>query len=280
MDTRPTRARSGWRALIVSALRGATTDRIALSAAGCAFYATLALFPAISMLVSVYGLVLKPETAEHQLAVLSTLLPAPAFDLIEGRVHQLVRQTSHTLSLHLAASLLLTLWSSSSGAKSVLSAVNIAYDVKERRPFLRFQAIGLSMTLLTVLCAVLAIVVLLLLQPAIAYIGLSRYASALVHAAGMAMLIGAFFVAMMLLYRYGPSGYRPRGRRTGPGALLATLAWLVASDLLSLYVARIGSFGATYGPLGAIIGIMLWFYVSAYAVLLGAEVNARLGEVV
>jgi membrane protein len=264
--------------LLGRTLRASTTDRVSLAAAGCAFYATLALFPAISMLISVYGMILDPLTAEQQLTALSSLLPSPAFALIEDRVHQLVFQSSGSLSLPLAISFLLTFWSSATGAKSVLSAVNVAYDVTEQRPFLRFQIIGLSMTMVAILCAILAIGVLLLLPPAIDFLGLSSHGGGLIHAAGLAMMIAFFFVAISLLYRFGPSRPAPRHPRITPGATLATVLWLIASELLSFYVSRLGTFGATYGSLGAAVGVMLWFYISAYAVLLGAELNARLEE--
>jgi membrane protein len=278
-NQQPARAERSWHSLLGRTLLASTTDRVSLAAAGCAFYATLALFPAISMLISVGGLVLDPVTAEQQLAVLSGLLPPPAFGLIEDRVHQLTAQDSGSLSLHLLVSFLLTFWSSSTGSKSVLSAVNVAYDVTEQRPFLRFQAIGLAMTLVAVLCAILAIGVLLLLPPAIDFLGLSRHGGGLIHAAGLAMMIGFFFVSIALLYRFGPSRPAPLRPRIKPGAALATVLWLIASELLSLYVSRMGTFGATYGSLGAAVGVMMWFYVSAYAVLLGAELNARLEEV-
>jgi len=276
--TRQSAAFRSWHALAGRTLRASTTDRVSLAAAGCAFYATLALFPAISMLISVGGMVLDPVTAEQQLAVLSGLLPPPAFSLIEDRVHQLATQGSGSLSLHLLVSFLLTFWSSATGSKSVLSAVNVAYDVTEQRPFLRFQAIGLAMTLVAILCAILAIGVLVLLPPAIDFLGLERHGGGLIHSAGLAMLIGFFFVSIVLLYRFGPSRPPPPRRRITPGAALATVLWLIASELLSLYVSRIGTFGATYGSLGAAVGVMLWFYISAYAVLLGAELNARLEE--
>ena len=278
-DMTPRHAAPAWHGLLGRTLRESTSDRVSLAAAGCAFYATLALFPAISMLISVAGMILDPVTAEKQLAVISGLLPSPAFSLIEDRVHQLVSQSGSALSLHLAVSFLLTFWSSASGSKSVLSAVNVAYDVTEQRPFLRFQAIGLAMTLVSVLCAILAISVLLLLPPAINILGLSSYGGGLIHFAGMTMLIGFFFVAIILLYRFGPSRPKPPHPRIIPGAVLATMLWLIASELLSFYVSRISSFGATYGSLGAAVGILLWFYISAYAVLLGAELNARLEEV-
>lgn len=265
-----------WRTVLADTLQAATTDRISMTAAGCAFYATLALFPAISMLISIYGLVLHPFTAERQLAVLAEIMPGPAYELIEARVHQLVHQTSHALSLNLLVSFLVTFWSAATGSKSILTAVDIAYQVKQRRRFVRFQAVGLGMTLLAVLCGILGMGVLLGLPAAIRFTGLSRHGAVLIHIAGMAMLIGFFFAAIALLYRYGPSRPRPRHQRIKPGALLATLVWLVASEALSWYVSRISSFGVTYGPLGAAVGVMLWFYVSAYATLLGAELNARL----
>jgi membrane protein len=265
-----------WRGLFGRTLLASTTDRVSLAAAGCAFFATLALFPAISTLISMGGIFLDPLTAERQLTIVAGLLPPPAFSLIADRVHQLVNQSSGSLSLHLAISFLLTFWSSATSSKSVLSAVNVAYDVTEQRPFLLFQFIGLSMTLIAVLCAILAIGVLLLLPPAIDFLGLSDHGGGLIHAAGLAMLIGFFFVAITLLYRFGPSRPKPRHLRIAPGAAIATVLWLIASELLSLYVSQIGTFGATYGSLGAAVGVMLWFYVSAYTVLLGAELNAQL----
>jgi membrane protein len=272
------RRKRSWHGLIGSTLRASTTDRMSLAAAGCAFYATLALFPAISMLISVGSMVVDPLTAEAQLNTLSGLLPPPALGLIEDRVHQLVGQSSGSVSLHLLIGFLLTFWSSATGSKSVLSAVNVAYDVSGQRPFLQFQFIGLAMTFVAVLCATLAISVLLLLPPAINFLGLSQHGGGLLHAAGLTMMIGFFFGAISLLYRFGPSRPVPANPRVKPGAALATVLWLIASELLSFYVSRIGTFGATYGSLGAAVGVMLWFYISAYAVLLGAELNARLEE--
>ena len=272
------RAERPWHVLIGRTLRASTTDRVSLAAAGCAFYATLALFPAISMMISVGGMVLDPVTAEQQLTVLSGLLPPPALSLIEDRMHQLAIQGRGSLSAHLLVSFLLTFWSSSTGSKSVLSAVNVAYDVTEQRPYLQFQLIGLAMTMIAVLCAIVAIGVLLLLAPAIDFLGLAKHGGGLIHVVGLAMMIGFFFISIALMYRFGPSRPKPLRPRIKPGAALATVLWLIASEVLSYYVSRIGAFGATYGSLGAAVGVMMWFYISAYAVLLGAELNARLEE--
>ena len=275
------RRRIAWqhiKAVSISAFQASITDRMSLAAAGCAFYATMALFPAISMLISVYGLAFNPESVSSQLDLLAPLLPAPAYALIEGRVHQLISQPGAKLSVNLLVSVVITFWSASTGAKSILSAVNVAYDVPEQRPFLQFQLTGLLMTLAAVLCAVVTIAVLVFLPLAIDALGLSAYGGGLVHAAGWLMLVGAFVLAIAFLYRYGPSRPTPPDPRIMPGTAVATVLWLVACELLGLYVSGMVTFSTTYGPLAAAVGVMLWFYVSAYAVLLGAEFNARLED--
>lgn len=264
------------RRIAVQTLRESTTDRVSLAAAGCAFYATLALFPAMSMLISVYGLMFDPVSVEPQLQTLADVLPPPAFALIEARIHELIYQPKSNLSLGLLIGFVLTFWSSASGAKAVVSAVNVAYDVTDQRSFLRFEALGLTMTMTAVLCAVLAIAVLVALPVAIGFLGLSGQGGALIQRLGLLMLIGFFAVSIALLYRFGPCRRPPPNQRVAPGVILATLLWLVASEILSWYVSSMANYGATYGSIGAVVGVMLWFYVSAYAVLLGAELNARL----
>ncbi len=284
MDTAPdaTTSRPAWprrvRRVILRALEEATTDQVSLAAAGCAFYATMALFPAISVLISVYGLAFNVQAVEVQLQVMQDLLPTPAFVLINDRVHELVTQPNGALSLGLVVSLLLAFWSSSSGTKSVISALNVAYDTTERRSFLKFQLVGLLMTLCAVAAATVAIAVLVFLPAVIAFVGLSRYSATLINTISIALLVVFVGGAIALLYRYGPSRRPPPDQRIFPGAILATALWLIASAGLSFYVSHIASFGATYGPLGAVVAIMLWFYVTAYAVVLGAEVNAQLEQ--
>ncbi len=261
---------------LVEAMQLMVSDRVSLSAAGCAFYATLALFPAISMLVFIYGLVFDPHTVEPQLRNLRTLVPPPAYALIEERVHALVTRTGASLRLGLVISAAVTYWSASTGTKSLLSALNLAYGEVEQRGFLAFQFAGLGMTLAAIVAAVLELGVLLGLPTAIGFLGLSAYQGGLVRAGGLGGVSLFVLAALTLLYRFGPS--RAPGARhvVVPGALAATVSWLIASVLFSIYVTRVGRLDVTYGPLAAVVGVMLWFYVSAYVVLLGAELNAAL----
>jgi len=275
------RRETGWRRyrrIVVASLLEATTDQVALAAAGCAFYATLALFPAISVLISAYGLVFDVLSVELQLQLLRSLLPSPAYQLIDDRVHELVTQPGNALSLGLAVSLIAAFWSASAGTKSVLSALNVAYDTVESRGILGFQLVALAMTLCAIVAAVLAIAVLVFLPTVISFVGLSDYSATLIKGLSMAFMVVLVGGTIALLYRYGPARRPPLGHRIFPGAVLATVLWLIASIGLSFYVSHIASLGVTYGPLGAVVAIMLWFWLTAYAVLLGAELNAQLEQ--
>jgi membrane protein len=266
----------GWRQVLLRTYREVISDRVSLVAAGCAFWATLALFPAISMLVSLYGLIFDPLTVEPQLQTIRDLLPPAAFTLIADRVHTLVSKGSGTLSLNLVISTAIALWSASTGTKSIISALNMAYGEQEQRSFFRFQAVGLFMTLCGIIGAVLGVAILVGLPAVISLVGLSDYASGLIRAGSVAMLVFFVLLSIALLYRFGPCRRAADWDWVSPGSVVATLLWLGASALLSVYVGRIATYDATYGPLAAVVGMMMWFWVSAYAVLLGAELNAEL----
>lgn len=259
--------RTGWEML---------SDRVSLVAAGCAFYATLALFPALSMLISVYGLLFDPVTVEPQLETLRDLLPPAAFQLISERVHMLVTQPPSALGWSLVLSTSLALWSSATGIKSILAALNLAYEERERRSFLRYQAVAFTITLLAIVSAVVGLGVLVGLPALLAFLGVSAGQKALVRALSLAMLVGALLLGLSLLYRYGPCRERPQWQWVTPGSVVATVLWLLASALFSWYVANVASYDVTYGPLGTVAGVMMWFFVTVFAVLLGAELNAEL----
>jgi len=266
----------GWKQVLRRTWREISSDRVGLVAAGCAFWATLALFPAISMLISLYGLVFDPRTVEPQLQTIRDLLPPAAFALIAERVHTLVSHGSTNLGLSLFISTALALWSASTGTKSMVSALNLAYGEVERRRFLRFQLVGLALTLCAILGSILGIAILVGLPAAVSFLRIPRYTTQLIQLASLTVLVVFVLLALSLLYRFGPSRRSARWHWITPGSLVATVLWLAASALFSYYVAHVASYDATYGPLAAVAGIMMWFWVSAYAVLVGGELNAEL----
>ena len=265
-----------WRAVLRDTLSASLSDRVALAAAGCAFFATLALFPAMSVLISVYGLIFNLRGVEYQVQWLHDLLPPAAYWLIADRLHHLVTRPPLRLGVGLVVSVLLTFWTAAVGTRSMLAALTIAYGGQERRGFLRFQAMSLAITVVAILGAVLAIAVLVGMPALFRFVTPWGLRIQVVHLASIAVLLGCAVLSLSLLYRFGPARPRPPRHWLTPGSGLALVLWLIASELLSFYIEHIATFGATYGPLGAVAAVMLWFFFTAYAVLLGAELNAQL----
>ena len=272
-----TASRLKWWRLIRATFAHMVTDQAGLVAAGCAFYATLALFPAITMLVFIYGLVFDPATVEPQLAVLEELLPPEAFALIASRLHQLVVQPRGTLELGLWISLAVSFYSAAAGMRSMFSALNLAFGAVDRRGLIVFNAVALAMTLVAIMGAAAGIALLVFLPVVIAGVGLDAYSALLVRGASFGLLLAYLMVALALLYRFGPAR-RASGHWFSVGAVLATVLWLVASAGLSAYIDHVASYDVTYGSIGAVVAIMMWFYVSAYVVLLGAELDAQIQQ--
>jgi membrane protein len=267
---------AGWKRVLHRTGVEIITDRVTLVAAGCAFYATLALFPTISMFISIYGLVFDPTTVEPQLSALRDLLPPSAYTLIADRVHVLVSKPPGTLTFSLLISVIVALWSSATGTKSILGALNLAYEEREKRGFLSFQLTAFGMTLGAMIAAAIGLALLVLLPAVENFVGISEGAQLLTRLVSYAMLVVFVLLALAMLYRFGPSRKSPSWHWVTPGAILATALWLAASVLFSYYVGHVASYDATYGPLGAVVGVMMWFFVSAFVVLVGAELNAEL----
>jgi membrane protein len=152
----------------------------------------------------------------------------------------------------------------------------MAYGENETRSFLRFQAIAFAMTLGVMLVAVLSLAGLVALPAVIGFFGLSAYGQGLIQAASFLVLLVFVMLSLSLLYRFGPSRRVAKWQWITPGSLVATVLWLAVSVLFSFYVGNLASYDVTYGSLGTAIGIMMWFYVTVYVVLLGAELNAEL----
>ena len=266
----------GWRVVIRRTLTEMLTDRVALVAAGCAFYATLALFPAISMLISVYGLAFDRNTVLPQLAVLQDLLPPSAYHLIADRITTLVDRPPGTLGWRLVASTAITLWSAASGTKSLMAALNLAYEERETRSFFKYQAVAFTITVCVILGTVLGLAFLVAVPAMLNVLGAGSHQQFLIRLGSFLALMLAVVAGLAALYRYAPNRRAPRWQWVTPGSLVATALWVLVSALFSWYVGTFSTYDIMYGPLGTGIAFMMWFYVTAYAVLLGAELNAEL----
>jgi membrane protein len=271
--------REGAIAIARRVMGAAASDRISLTAAGCAFYAMVALFPSIFLLVLLYGLAFDKTTVEPQLEVLRELVPDETFELIAARLHELVEQPRPRLEWGAIVSGGVAIWSASAGTRAMIGALNMAHDVIESRNFFHYHLLAIGITLSVTVAVVLAIASLVALPGVVALLGLPAPRAWTLRGLSMGTLLGLVFVGLVLVYRLGPSGRRPGLVWTLPGAVVATLLWAVASAAFSLYVSNYATYDLMYGPLGAAVGLLMWFWVSVYIVLLGAELNVALMEV-
>jgi membrane protein len=269
----PTRSRRLRSALIASA-RSFMGDQIPAVAAGVTFFCLLALFPALSAFVSLYGLVGDVDQARRQLAGLNGLMPGGAISVLADQLDRLGRADHGGLGLTFAVSLAISLWSSNAGVKALMAGLNDAYEATEHRNFITLNLRSLGFTIGLMVFAVVAVLAVVAAPGTLALVGLGGLAGA---AALRWPLVLVVVVAMItLLYRYGPCRPRARWRWLTPGCLVAAVAWVAMSLGFSWYVANFGHYDRTYGSLGAIVGFLTWIWLSTMVVLYGAELNAEL----
>lgn len=253
----------------------AKEDNLSLLSAGVAFYLLLAMFPALAAIVSVYGLVADPSEVAQQVTDLTGTLPQEAQSLITDQLEKITEE-QQGIGVTLAVSVLAALWAASSGVKNLIAAVNVAYDECETRKFFKLRGLALALTLGAVLFAVVAIGVIAVLPVMVSELPFGGAGRMLVQVASYVGLALAFTVGLAVLYRYAPDRDAPRWRWVSWGAVIATALWVLGSVAFSVYVSNFGSYGETYGSIGAVIVLMLWLVITAFAIILGAEINSEL----
>jgi membrane protein len=254
-----------------------SAHRLLAEAAGVTFFALLATFPALTALVSPYGLVADPATIADHLAALAGVVPGGGTQIIEEQVGRVAAQGGGALGLAAVAGLAAALWSANAGAKALFDALNVVYDEREARGFLRRTAVSLAFTLGAVLAgALLAMAAVVALPVALGLVGLGPTAALLLRLLRRPLLLAAVAVFLACAYRYGPSRARARWRWVSWGGASAALAWLLFSAAFSWYVANFGRYNEAYGSLGAAIGFMTWIWLSAAVVLAGAQLDAEM----
>lgn len=264
---------AGWLDILKRTMGQLKSDNVPIVGAGVAFYVFLAMAPAIVAVVSVYGLVADPVDVERQLGSVLTALPEDAAGLVQGQVEAITAQGRSTLGLGLVVSVLAALWAASKGMQALIVALNIAYDEEETRKFLRLRGLALGLTVALAVAGVVGVGGMVLA---------GTLASALGTVGEIAIgvlrwpILGAFAVlALAVLYRYSPDRDAPAWRWVSPGALVATVLWLVGSVAFAVYVNNFGKYNETYGTLGAVVVLLLWLFLTAYVIILGAELDAE-----
>jgi membrane protein len=251
-------------------------DNLSVVAAGCAFYALFAVFPALSALVALYGLTADPATVEQQFGMLSSVLPPQAYEIVIEQIGRLAETPSQSLGWGLAVSLFIALWSVSNLTQAIFAALNIAYEEPERRSLLRFYLSAFTFAILGILSGALMLLAIVYVPILFAYAGYSETFELVVKIARWPLLALIVLMLLALLYRYGPCRRSAKWRWVTVGSLFATVLWLIASAGFSFYVSHFANYDRIYGSLGAVVVLLFWLYLSFYIVLLGAEINAEL----
>ena len=267
--------RATWVPVLKRSWAEGSDDNIGLVAAGVAFYAFLAIVPLLAATVLLYGLLADPATVVANVRTLAQAMPADAANLVGEQLMTVVGTSEGKKGLGLVIALGVALFGARNGAGAVVTALNIAYEEKEKRGFVRLTLVNLAITAAAVVAAItagLAVTALAALEewlpraPGVAVLGkvVSYLLLLLVAAAGAATL-----------YRYGPSRARARWTWITPGSLLAAVGWVALTLGFGVYVANFGNYNATYGSLGAVVVLLTWLYLSSYILLFGAELNSE-----
>jgi membrane protein len=265
----------GWKDILTRAWRRIGADNHSLVAAGVAFYAMLAVFPALAAFVSIFGLVADPQTVRQTAIQASAFMPPEAATLLLDALTALVNKANSKLNLALLVGLGIAVWSARTGIAALMTGLNIAYEEGEKRGFIKQQIVALSLTFGALIFAGVVVVALAVIPAAIAFLPFSEAQRTTLGLARWPVLAVLMMVGVAILYRFAPSRRQPQWRWISWGAALATAVWILASAAFSYYVSRFGSYDAMYGSLGAVIVLLLWFWLSALVLLIGATLNAE-----
>jgi membrane protein len=268
--------RKGWRDVAIRVKNEQTADNLDIVAAGSAFYAMLAMVPALAAAVTLYGLVADPASIQQQLQAIADVMPPAAVQILQDQLTRIAQQAETSLSIGLVVSLIAALWSANKGMKALITSLNIVYDEEENRGFFKLNLWSLLLTICAIVFGLLALTAIVALPSIIESLGLPETIGNVLILLRWPLLALIGIIGLALIYRYAPDRETPRWRWVSWGSVMAAVLWIVASLLFSWYVSNFDDYNKTYGALGAVVILMLWFFLSIYLLLLGGEINAEM----
>ena len=266
----------GWRDILLRIKDQMDGNHLSITAAGIAYFAFLAIFPGLAALVSLYGLFSDPTAVQRQLSAVQTIIPFEAYAIIENQLHKIALQPPSSLSFGFIGGLLLTLFSANKGVMAMIEAMNIVYEEKETRGFIKLNLLSLFYTFVMTLTIAISIIIIVIAPAVLAFLPVPDMVEALVKYLPWPFLAAMIILLLNFTYCYFPNRRRAKWRWITYGSAVAALVWIVASILFSFYVSNFGDYNKTYGSVGAVVVLMIWFYISAFIVLLGGTLNAEM----
>jgi membrane protein len=266
----------GWKDILLRTYQQLNEDRLLAVAAGVVFYSLLALFPAITAFVSFYGLFAKGATINEHLSAIASVVPQGAYGIIEEQINRIVSKGDVKLSFGFAFGLFLAIWSANAGIKAIIDALNVVYDEKEKRSFIKLNLISLCFTVGAIAALLMAIGAVVVVPLVLARVGLGDMSETLLALLRWPALFVLVLLGLAILYRFGPSRREPEWQWVSVGSVFAAIAWLAGSALFSWYLGKFAHYDETYGSLGTGIGLMMWMWLSVIVILFGAELNSEM----
>jgi membrane protein len=265
----------GWKDILWRTYEQIGENRLLAVAAGVVFYGLLAVFPAVTALVSLYSLFASASAISDDLSLLAGILPQGAVDLLGEQIGRLTADGGK-LGFGFIFGLVVALWSANAGMKAIIDALNVVYKEREKRGFIKLNLISLAFTLAAIGALLFALGAVVVLPIALSYLGLQSATDLLFRFARWPLLLALVMVGLAVLYRLGPSRREPRWQWISIGSVFAAIIWLISSALLSWYLASFADYNATYGSLGTGIGMMMWMWISSIVILFGAQLNSEI----
>lgn len=248
-------------------------DYIGLLAAGISFYFFMGAFPAIAAAISLYGLYSDPKFITGQINNLEGFLPPESLKILADQAESIASSNNAALSAGLFIGIFLTIYSAMKGVRALIQGLNIAFNVRETRNIIRLNAASFTLTFVMLSYFLFAFSLIALMPAVFHFLHIPSYISDPFLASRWPLLSVTAILGLQILYYHAPAHTHPRWRWFSWGSVLATVLWLGGSSLFSLFVSNFGNYNETYGSLGAVAVLLLWFWLSALIVLFGAEVN-------
>jgi membrane protein len=252
------------------------TDNVTLVSGGLAMYTLLSVFPGLTAALSIYGLFASPETVIQQMKAFSGVLPPGVWNIFNTQLQTLAGHQNSTLSIAAAISLIIALWSARSAMSALMTATNIAYGEREKRNYFVQILVSLALTIGAVSAFLLMLTLGVAVPVALKVLGTRPWVQWIVDGLQWALVWAFAVLGLSVIYRYGPAREPARWHWITWGSGIAAALWLAASALFALYVGDFANYGKTYGALGGVIALLMWFYLSSIIVVLGAEINAEM----
>lgn len=267
---------SGWKDIALRVKDEIAADHVGLIAAGVAFYGLLALFPAITACMAIAALLTEPQAIVDQLERFAGAMPEEAAAIVIGQATSVAGSHEGGLGLAAALGIGLAIISAGKGMGSLIEGMNIAYDETDERGFVKSALVKYGFTLFLVVGFLVGIGISTVIPAILSAVDLGATTEWLARAGSWGALLLMTILGLAVLYRYGPDRANAEWRWITPGATLATLLWLAGSIAFAFYVSNFGSYNETFGTLGGVVVLLMWLWLSAYIILLGAEINAEM----